>query len=110
MSGRPVTAADGAIYVVGEMANGPNGGSDVLILKFNEAGNLLWSSTWGGGADDRAFGVATTNGRVYVVGETASFGAGGFDAAILEVDGGSGAILSTTFYGGAQDDTAQAAT
>src|SRR5207249_6448134 len=44
-----------------------------------------------------------------LVGYTNSEGAGGYDAVILEIDPNSGALVSRTLFGGAQDDKANGA-
>lgn len=51
-------------------------------------------------------GVVGIDSRVFSVGYTNSEGAGGYDAVILEVDPANGDILSTTLFGGEQDDKA----
>ena len=102
----------GDLYVVGAMKNGPHGGTDALVLKYDEAGTLLWSQTWGGAADDLAHGITTNDHgrtppegqRLYVTGTTASFGAGKQDVFLLEVNPATGAILSRSTYGGAEHD------
>ena len=100
----------GSLYLATALKDGPHGGAaDVLLLKYDEHGNLIWSKTWGGPKDDSALGIATDadGNRLYVVGETASFGSGGKDAFLLEVDPADGTVLSATYYGGAHDDVAR---
>ncbi len=110
-----VVAMQGSIYVVASVKHGPNGGVDALLLKYDEAGNLLWETTWGGPADDLGYGIIANNHyrndpsdqRLYVVGETASFGSGGKDVFLLEVNPANGEVLSKYFHGGAADDIAR---
>jgi hypothetical protein len=56
------------------------GGEDVLVARFTEQGSLLWAKTWGGSANDRAYGVTFAGGDTFVAGQTLSptidFGAG----------------------------------
>ncbi len=102
----------GDLYVVGAVKNGPNGGKDALVLKYDEAGNLLWSVTWGGAADDLAHSITANDHartppegqRLYVTGTTASFGAGKEDAFLLEMNPATGAVLSRSTYGGKESD------
>ncbi len=104
----------GDLYLAGAVKNGPNGGVDVLLLKYDEAGTLLWSKTWGGAADDLAYGITVNDHartppegqRLYVAGTTASFGAGKQDVFVLEVNPADGTVLSSRYYGGPQDDVA----
>ena len=101
---------DGAnLYVAGYRGSGTYGGDDVFLLKYDEAGTLLWSKEWGGTADDLANGIAVSGNRVYVASQTRSFGAGGADVALLEVDTADGTVLSTQFWGGTADDIARGA-
>jgi hypothetical protein len=102
----------GDLYVVGAVKNGPNGGTDALVLKYDEAGNLLWSQTWGGAADDQAYGITANDHartppegqRLYVTGTTTSFGAGKQDVFLLEVNPATGTVLSRSYYGGKESD------
>jgi streptogramin lyase len=102
-----VAASGNCVYTAGYLSAGPNGGKDVLVLKYDEAGNLLWHMEWGGSGDDIANGITAVGNRVYVVGSTDSFGAGGNDAFLLEIAASTGKVVSSKYYGGAQDDVAR---
>ena len=58
---RRYQSTTGDLYLAGAIKNGPNGGMDVLMLKYDEAGNLLWSKTWGGAGDDLAYGITVND-------------------------------------------------
>jgi len=107
MAAEAAVALGNHLYLAGWRRNGPNGGSDVQLLKYDEAGTLIWSQEWGGAADDRAYGIAASGNQLYVVGETASFGSGQKDAFLLGVDPTNGAVVSTNYFGGALDDIAR---
>jgi len=108
------STGEGDIYVVGGLKNGPQGGTDVLMVKYDEAGNLLWRTTWGGAAEDIAHGVAANDHartppegqRLYVTGTTHSFGSGAADMFVLEVNPADGSVLAHYTFGGAYDDVA----
>jgi YVTN family beta-propeller protein len=102
-----VAAINNAIYAAGYSAGGPNGGNDVLVMKFDESGNLQWTAEWGGASDDFAYRIAARDDRLFVAGETASFGSGGKDVVLLEIDPADGSVLSSTCWGGAGDDIAR---
>ncbi len=54
-------------------ANGGLGFYDGFLVKFNTAGVRQWGTFYGGGADDYAYGVASTSaGDVYISGQTTS--------------------------------------
>jgi hypothetical protein len=102
-----VTASGNAIYAVGNTyTSGVTGSEDYLIQKYDEAGNLLWSKTSGGSDTDILTGVVGIGSRLFAVGYTKSVGSGGMDAVVLEIDPETGNTLSTTLFGGAQDDKA----
>ncbi|MDZ4664270.1 MAG: gliding motility-associated C-terminal domain-containing protein [Bacteroidota bacterium] len=100
------------------------GGSDVFILKFDNSGNRLWATFYGGVSQDlgASIGVDAT-GKVFVCGNTASAnfptqnsgtffqGAlnGGGDAFILKFDN-VGNRLWATYYGGELTDQFNALT
>jgi len=104
-----VVASQGSLYLATARRNGPHGGTDVLLLKYDEQGTLIWSREWGGAKADSALGITVDSEgkRLYVVGETSSFGVGGKDAFLLEADAADGTVLSATSYGGAHDDVAR---
>lgn len=102
-----VTAFGGSLYVVGyTFIRGVAGSENYLIQKYNEAGTLQWSQICGGANSDALTGVVGIGSRLFAVGWTMSSGAGGKDAVILEIDPATGNMLSTTLFGGAQDDMA----
>ncbi|NUQ63811.1 MAG: PKD domain-containing protein, partial [Pirellulales bacterium] len=102
---RGVAAANNAIYAVGyRYTPGASNSEDYLIEKYDEAGNRLWTTTTGGANTDVLNGAVVIGNKLFAVGYTRSQGAGGADAVVLEIDPGTGAILSQTLFGGPQDD------
>lgn len=98
---------DGAnIYVAGYEDNGANGGDDFVACKFDGEGTNLWTQTWGGAGDDRAYGAAFCLGRLFLAGSTSSYGNGGLDASLTEVKASDGTRLSQEYFGGSLDDEA----
>ena len=103
-----VVGVGSSIYAVGYAGVPPN--SDYLIEKYDESGNRLWSKVSGGAGADVLNAVISVGGRMFAVGSTSSEGLGGTDAVVLEFDPITGNTLSTTTYGGALDDAANAVT
>ncbi|MBP6972895.1 MAG: SBBP repeat-containing protein, partial [Syntrophorhabdus sp.] len=104
---------DGNVYVTGDSdatwgtpVNPYSGGSDMVVIKLNSSGTLLWHTFHGSNGDDRGFGIAVDNdGNVYVSGFSgAAWGtpvnpySGGSDIVVLKLDS-SGTRLWHTFHG-----------
>lgn len=114
-----VTATN-ATYVAGSTASSGAGGKDVWLTKINQRLNtfpglgsyyqdaVTWRKTYGGPQDDQAKGIIQSgDGNLLLVGQTKSYGAGGFDIYILKTDLDGNQVWSKTF-GGALDDGANA--
>ena len=91
-----------------------NGGtSDAFITKFNNSGNLIWSTFLGGTAEDHGLSVTSdASGNIFLTGETASVDfplqnngtfyddtSGGTDAFLMKFDP-AGGLLWSTYLGG----------
>jgi Beta-propeller repeat len=111
--------AVGNVYVVGEDYN-PDAGQryDVSVLKISPAGTYLYSALFGGTGDDQGAAIEVdAAGNAYVTGSTraADFPvlggvqsglAGDSDAFVLKV-GPAGALVYSTYLGGAGFDAGQ---
>lgn len=63
------TDADGNVYVAGNEDNGSN--HDIVTIKYDAAGNQLWTSAYDGGDTDKAVALAVDgSGNVYVTGHS----------------------------------------
>ena len=103
--GESVTeASDDGLVVTGYTESFGAGGRDLLLAKFDSSGNLLWSRTLGGSADDTGrFVIQAYDGGFAVTGLTESFGAGGRDLLLAKFDS-SGNLLWSRTLGGSADD------
>ena len=94
------------------------GGRDAFLVKFDSAGNRLWSTYYGGEGQDYGYGVAVdTSGNVYMSGETGSksFGIASTSAYQNKLGGGSDAFIVKfndrgnrlwgTYYGGKKNES-----
>ena len=76
---------DGGLYLIGETSSVGNGGADLSILKFNSSGNLEWTETWGGNADEWGRGIDQDSmGNIYISGSTQSYGPGVINAFLIK--------------------------
>jgi len=96
--------SSGSIYATGGTASFGAGGRDVVLLKFDSSGTLLWHRMWGGtGADDGLGTAVDSSGNIYVTGSTSSFGAGGADTVLLKFDPTGGLLWQRTWGGSGAD-------
>jgi hypothetical protein len=78
---------DGGYIVAGYTANGVGENFDLLVLKLDANGDLLWHKTYGGpGSDSARFIIQTSEGGYILAAYTDSFGTGSTDLWILKLD------------------------
>ncbi len=83
-----------------------DGDDDLLLLKWDLAGDLVWARAWGGIEDEKAVDILASGDKLYVLGETQSFGAGGADI-LLQCWGDSGELEWSRTWGGDESDHAE---
>ncbi|MEZ4825937.1 MAG: hypothetical protein R3C61_06535 [Bacteroidia bacterium] len=100
-----VELPDNTFVAVGETENNASGTSDILFLRFDADLNLVGAPVKiGGSGTDRAHGIIrTSDGKLVIVGETSSKGAGNLDVYLLKVEY-SGSIVWENTFGGAFSD------
>jgi hypothetical protein len=80
-------AADGGFAFAGVTRSFGAGDDDVLLVRTDSLGDTLWTRTFGGAEEERAFSVTSTADRGFALGgSTRSFGAGGADAWLVRTD------------------------
>lgn len=92
-----VTGMFSATMVIGTYTLTPAGGSDVYVVKYNNAGNVMWALSAGGSGNDEAYGISVDGaGHLAITGiyqNTATFGtatlsaSSGYFAAMYDVNG-----------------------
>ena len=101
-----IQSSDGGFAVAGNTQSFGAGGADIYVVKLDSGGNVLWTKTIGGSADDEARSIIqSSDGGFVVAGWTQSFGAGGYDMYIVKIDG-SGNVAWTKTIGGTGNDYA----
>jgi len=76
------------------------GNNDILVTKVDCSGNVYWAKTYGGAGDDRSFKIASSDqGNYLISGTTTSFGNGGADVIILNINENVDLIRATSFGG-----------
>lgn len=90
-----IPAEDGHFLVVGAMAGFYNveltafkrPDADMLLVKLNETGGVVWQKTYGGASHDWGWSIINApDGGYYCFGSTQSYGNGSFDAWLLKID------------------------
>jgi hypothetical protein len=77
---------------------------DIYVIKTDSIGEIIWSKTYGGAGNDRAFSIKQTNDGGYILtGYTSSSGAGGNDVCLIKTDN-NGDTLWTKVFGGSGND------
>jgi hypothetical protein len=109
---RVVRTLDGGYAISGATNSFGAGGNDMWFVKTDSYGNVQWSKTFGGLANDGGAMLRQTSDSGYIIiGNTASFGAGGQDFYLVKVgiEGESGLALTAstnntvTLYRGSND-------
>ncbi|OPX21940.1 MAG: hypothetical protein B1H03_05680, partial [Planctomycetales bacterium 4484_113] len=95
--------AYGNIYVAGRTNSFGAGSWDAVIRKYSPSGNLLWTRTWGGAATEYSTHILAVDQNIYLLGYTASYGAGEYDAFLIKFDGEGNRQWVRTWGGGRND-------
>lgn len=78
---------DGGYIIAGWTQSFGAGNSDGYLLKTNEAGDILWTKTFGGIGWDDCYSVQQTNDDGFIIaGQTNSFGAGNNDVYLVKTN------------------------
>ncbi|MDB5166666.1 MAG: hypothetical protein JWM37_738 [Candidatus Saccharibacteria bacterium] len=93
--------SDGGMAVTGYTSSYGSGSQDAVIIKYDSAGTLLWSRTWGGTAADNAYSIVQTpDGGLAITGTTSSYGSEVF---LARYDS-AGTLLWSRTWGGTSTD------
>ena len=97
---------DNFLYIIGSVANDSVGGqTNVLLMKINLNGELVWMQEYGGTATDRGSRIHLAgDGNLLLLGSSRSKGSGQEDIFLIKTDP-QGTVLWERTYGGPMPDT-----
>ncbi len=99
-----IQTSDGGYALAGSTTTPGVGGRQMMLVKTDSNGNMIWSQTYGGAGDSEAYSIIqTSDGDYALAGYTDSSGAGGKDIYLVKVDA-TGTLEWSQTYGGAGDD------
>ncbi|MHA1427922.1 MAG: SBBP repeat-containing protein [Candidatus Helarchaeota archaeon] len=104
---RGVATDDNDIYIAGYTNSSGAGLFDAFLVKYNSSGSQLWNKTWGGPSDDLGNDIKVdSEGNVYLIGKTESFGAGPSDMFIVKYNS-TGFQLWNLTWGGSDSESGE---
>lgn len=95
-------ASDGGYFIVGatNVIYEPEMQGDIYLIRTDATGNAMWEKTYGGPGYDTGQGIfMAKDGSLMIVGYTNSFGAGGLDGYLINVDQDGNELWTKTFGG-----------
>lgn len=105
-AGSAAMTGEGSIVVAGETRSYYATAGDMLVMKLDPHGEILWQKHIGGHDNEHVSSLATcADGSIIAVGSTRSFGAGEYDMWIVKLDD-SGNVLMQETLGGSSNDLA----
>jgi predicted secreted protein len=94
-------SGDGGFLIAGGTHSFGAGNEDMWLIKVNAQGDSLWSRTYGGYFDERAYSIIPSgDGGFLLAGSTTTFGSGNFDMWLVKVNAQGDSLWSRTFGGG----------
>ncbi|MCX6296775.1 MAG: T9SS type A sorting domain-containing protein [Bacteroidetes bacterium] len=98
--------SNNGFLIVGTTNSLGNGDTDILLIKTDSNGVMLWSKIYGGSGNESGLSIEYNNDNSFLVaGYTESFGSGMKDMFILHIDADGGEKWNKTF-GGSNNDVA----
>jgi hypothetical protein len=89
--------SDGGYVVAGSTLSSGAGLADFYLVRISPSGDTLWTRTYGGDSSDLGHSVELTDdGGFIMAGQTASFGAGNWDAWLVKTDASGNALWMQT--------------
>jgi hypothetical protein len=95
-----LTARDDGYIIVGFTNSFGAGGDDVYVIRTDAEGSALWTRTYGGSGDERAWAFHETSDGGYVIAaQTRSYGAGDWDLYLIRIEAAGDTVWTRTLGG-----------
>jgi hypothetical protein len=98
-----ITTFDGNYFLIGYSQSYGSGDVDVLLMKVDQNGNLIWQKTYGGSGNDYGQDIIATSDGNYVIVGSSNSGASTYEANLIKIDP-AGNLIWNRMLGGAFDD------
>jgi len=99
--------SNGDLFIIGSTESFGAGQKDVYLIKTDAKGNTIWTKTFGGsGNDDPNEIIVASDGNLFILGNTDSYGAGGNDIYLIKIDT-AGNLLWQRQYGGSSEEVGE---
>ncbi len=95
--------ADGGFLITGYTFSQETGDADILVIKTNQRGDLVWAKSFGGAGTEYGYGCKAVDDGYVIAGYTTSFGEGSKDVYLLKLDFYGGEVWSQAFGGASWD-------
>jgi hypothetical protein len=100
-----IQTSDGGYAIAGYTKSFGAGEADVYVVKLDAKGNLQWTKTIGGKAEDEGHSlIQTSDGGYAIAGHTKSFGAGEADVYVVKLDANGNLQWTKTIGGKGWDE------
>ena len=100
---RGYNSNDNYIYLTFSTQYQTFGGRDIVVMKLDQNGNIIWSKRFGGTGDDIPYKIVYYNDYLFIVGYTQSYGAGNWDGLLIQLKT-DGTLEYAKTYGGSAED------
>jgi len=77
---------DGGFLITGYTFSHGSGDADILVIKTDNEGNIIWQKTFGGSGTEYGYDCIATEGGYLITGYTTSFGTGSKDVFLIKID------------------------
>ena len=102
-TGKTTLVVDGGYITVGDTSSAGAGDMDLLAVRYDTDGNMVWARAIGGPDKDQGAGISRAGDGFVLGGTIWSYGAGGADGCFIKIDG-SGNIQWSNTVGGSGDE------